>query len=293
MEPISAAILAAGTLGSAWIGSGSRESISGIQRTAERERAEYLQREFAKHSAGWRVDDLVSAGKRHGIHPLAMMGQQGTSFHPVQVGATTGGRGGDYNPWSRASREMAKIAAAMIETKAEKEKVELAQMKLNFYKDMINARTQATKVPANLASSIGEVNLVNPKVEMKKSEIPMSDKMGVTAGFKPLEDKYIDKAGNVWYMVSMSASEPLESDWFSKGMYMLQKAADYLGGINSGILRSVFRGREGSFMKYLRKVRPQAPAGKEWRYNIWKGRFRLAPRRNRFFDHQTLWDYKQ
>lgn len=43
-----------------------------------------LQREFAQHGIRWKVEDAKAAG----LHPLAALGAQTTSFSPISVGAT-------------------------------------------------------------------------------------------------------------------------------------------------------------------------------------------------------------
>lgn len=45
-----------------------------------------LQAAFAKRGIQWKMDDMMKAAKKHGIHPLAMMGMQGQSYSPQQVG---------------------------------------------------------------------------------------------------------------------------------------------------------------------------------------------------------------
>lgn len=87
-------------------------------------RNEALQREFAQNGIRWRVEDAKAAG----LHPLAALGAQTSSFSPIQVGSVTSTP--DVTAPYRALGEMGQdISRAMASTQTQVER-EMAQLQV-------------------------------------------------------------------------------------------------------------------------------------------------------------------
>lgn len=59
--------------------------IGGLFGSKDRSKDRKLQKEFAQHGIRWKVEDAKAAG----IHPLAALGAQTTSYSPVSVGGSS------------------------------------------------------------------------------------------------------------------------------------------------------------------------------------------------------------
>lgn len=72
------------------------------------------QREFAQHGIRWKVEDAKAAG----LHPLAALGAQTSSFSPVSIGSS--GDGGAADSFAAAGQDIGRAVKAAI-TKEERE----------------------------------------------------------------------------------------------------------------------------------------------------------------------------
>lgn len=116
-----------------------------------------LQREFAQNGIQWRVEDA----KKAGVHPLAALGFQGTSYSPVSVGTPDFGSAGAAigNAIHKTSDPATRTAIDLS--------LEKAALENEHLRAQINAiratRTQSPGIPSpETASDTGQPALIGP-----------------------------------------------------------------------------------------------------------------------------------
>lgn len=126
------------------IGATSSSGIAHDNRTAEEKMAEKniaMQKEFAQHGIRWKMEDAAAAG----IHPLAALGANTTSFSPVSVGSQTS------DPWGDFARNTGNdISRALSVTQTEDEKavnkLKLAGMKADLDGKLLDNQVRLSQV---------------------------------------------------------------------------------------------------------------------------------------------------
>lgn len=227
-----------------------------------------LQKEFAQKGIQWKAADAKAAG----LHPLAAIGAPTTSFSPVSVG-------GD-NSYSRAGQSIGRSLSKMLSKKekvVEKIEIDSAIEKLkNMRLQNVGLQTEIDQMRRNppVQSVTGggdDFQRATGLVETKKVQIPAIKSVGVQAGVKPFHSDRIDDQGNVWRMPSQETAEILESSFPDWARHMVQSgkniAKSWWAASNAGYRRS--------FERQMAKVRPRAPLGFTYVYNLRRAQWRL------------------
>lgn len=121
-----------------------------------------MQKEFAQSGIQWKVQDAIKAG----LHPLAALGAQTSSFSPVSVGSTDFGTMGQ--DLGRALK-----AAMSSEDRAEKEAAELDLETKRLNNDLIRQQIQSSK----LATQSRRTGAVGPAMPTGKQVIDSTSVM--------------------------------------------------------------------------------------------------------------------
>lgn len=249
------------------------------------------QQEVLKSSIGWKMDDLMGAAKKHGIHPLAMLGQQGQSYTASNVGSPgvspDFGRkqGGTRQAIAEVMRTAPDLIMKMISISQAKEK--LKNMKLTnqgLQKEVEDLkRGHTVTIGKNpIEKEYGIVGQSNPELEVDailrganrgaslvSPEVSVSSQQGVKSGIMPMERYATDIDGYVRLFITQELSEPMESDWFAKG----ERIVDQARRKGNRIFFWRFPRHKGAkeHRDALRKIRPKAPTGYEYRLNPKRG----------------------
>lgn len=107
-------------------------TMSGQESARQMRKNRQLQREFAQHGVSWRVEDA----KRAGIHPLAALGAQTSSFQPLAITETGTGRA-----MQQMGQGVSNAAQAYYQAKNNAEVLELQKDKLRAEINALNADT--------------------------------------------------------------------------------------------------------------------------------------------------------
>jgi len=277
---------------------------------ANRATEEYeRQKEFAQMGIRWKVADAKSAG----LHPLAALGSQTTSYSPASVGAARYAGGDEFTQAGQAIERAMKAGQTPEERRITDAKVEYAEaqarnmtLQNTILENQIN-QSQTAPSPTSVAPWMDGQN-TDPYIDApnwssnnswrpQQQQIPTSDRTGFTAGPpQALETEYIDKNGYLDRVVSQNASEPYESDEFSSTERFFDKV--YNWGRNAfwsalpwkGSLTPESQEAYGRWMEDMYKERDTLPdpgPGHEWRYHLrrhkWR-RVKTAGEHRLFFD---------
>lgn len=146
-----------------------------------------MQKEFAQHGVGWKIEDA----KKYGINPLAAIGAQGVPASPVTVGGPTGMS-------SLAGVNMLSNIIGMF-----------AQIRnLNARTEKTNAETSVIKGQAD-APNVGTIE--NPDHTIVPPEVEKQQKPGITAGNVPALG-YMELPGKELKLTSGSQPIGVEED---------------------------------------------------------------------------------
>lgn len=281
-----------GTLGAAAIGAGaSLFGLSKEEKVADKQllyqmqlakRQEKLQKEFAQHGVAWRVKDA----ERSGIHPLAALGANVTSYGPVSVGNP---HVPDYSEYSQQIGSYAKDALGkFLEYKMQNEQIRNVTLHNELLKKQIEDSGVAVNPDGTVKVNIDEAEYVDPisnrivkfknplpDVDFQKKQMNMSMSPGYEAGIAPLEG-YKRHGDYLIPLLTQESAESLESDLFGSiklfGM-RLKDAYDYV------MYYKFPYGKDAAMMRQvIRKMRPPdryCGPGEYWAFNPWIGGFRL------------------
>lgn len=152
-----------------------------LQREINAENLKY-QKEFAQHGISWRVDDARQAG----LHPLAALGAQVTSFSPSFVGPGSNepirrgnGRGDDFARLSQNLKlALDKDTREIQKLKIEDAKIDVATKKLEFY-DLLR------HFGGKKEESINDHDIDPSNVSVKPSNPTAMGTYGFEAGISP------------------------------------------------------------------------------------------------------------
>lgn len=254
-----------------------RESIA----KANKQNLDY-QKEFAQNGITWRVQDAVKAG----LHPLAALGAQTTSFSPSFVP-------GDYSrtgeALSRAGQNIGNYLKGMFNKKAERQ----ADLEMQLLEEEVKTKKldrilkasgfgDSPNVIGNLSKNdqlLNEQNATN--VVMKPHEITKSVQTGVSAGVNPLEDRYIDDEKYIWQTINQNLGDTLESSYYDQAKYIWYRTVK----LGKSIFYYYNPGAKGAkdHRAYIREIRPQVPdnlrSKYEFRFDPYRG-FRLHKKRD-------------
>lgn len=242
---------------------GAKESDKSAQSINDQNIA--MQREFAQNGIRWKVQDAIAAG----LHPLAALGAQTSSFSPVAV------QGADYQQlgqnMSRAisttmtkeQKDMSKVSLAI-----EKEKLKNYELQnLGLLKQLNEQKSVPPRQSINTPPSIfggGEVNVV-------PSQQVSSKQMGVEAGIHSFSKDFIDTKGNLWRLPPQDVQEAISE--------LLPEQVRYTAQSINRQIKSAFAkyyvGRK-RFEDELVKERPKAPLGYEFRWDFESGQWKLS-----------------
>lgn len=255
----------------ALIGAGANV-LGGLFGKKSAERGTSAQMEMAKHGISWRVADA----KRAGIHPLAALGLPLTSFVPQRVGGDWIGKAGQQ------------VGAAVSASLERKERIENRSRELRLADAEIRNRELHNQIlekdllgsgqggsvrlsgPAVLDSSgDGGVPPGQGGIIVVPKQVKSSSVLGIETGSVPMEQMVHTDKGYFKLKPTQELSEPLESSWFDQGDYIrvrserLAKAVWYYHNPQA-------RGA-AEHRAYLRRIRPKAGRGYEYRFNPWRG----------------------
>lgn len=276
------------------------------QAEEQQQRSYDQQKEFAQMGIRWKVADAVAAG----LHPLAALGANTTSFSPISVGSSDfggslGRMGQDIGRAAEAhldsnDRRLKDAMVAKAEAEAEHAVLQNTQLKAE-----IARQSQVGPGIPSVAPWMGQntgpyVDAPNAASNWKPEvqNIPTSDKIGTTAGPpQALETDYIDPEGYHERLLSKNASEPYESDEFASTERFFNKAYNWGRGALWSFLPdwAVGPGSDAekdraAWMQELYEQRDQLPdpgPGHEWRYHARRGKWRRVP--NPSGEHRLLY----
>ena len=158
-------------------------------------------------------------------------------------------------------------------------------MNNQLLEDQIYGGRLSRNVPSNdlmLVDAGRESEWVEPT---PKQVIP-SQRVGMEVGTQALERQAIDEEGYLWRMPSQDIQEVLSEGWYHQIKYMLKRGINW----GSGIAAYIFRNSAGArrFRNKIRALRPKAPRGMEYRFNVAYDMWRLHPKQGLLFDHEGL-----
>lgn len=245
----------------------------------------------AHNQIQWRAEDA----KKAGFHPLAALGISPSSSSisasvgvPPQFGQNLNraGRALD-NILSRKSRNLA------LEYQQEQLRgTKLDNDILELRKKELQNPPLPTLGPNPIDQSFGipgqspTVAMQDLGVTYKPVEIPFSKQPGIVSGITPMDRHSINQDGTVYKIPSEAVQEAIESDLFLAAKYAIGQTVDYLNSTRVGLL-STKKGKQ-RFANQMRKLRPKAPRGYEYRWNFTRGAFVLRKIKtgSHFYDHK-------
>lgn len=252
-----------------------------------------LQKEFARNGIRWRVADAKAAG----IHPLAALGANTTSFSPVTA-FQQGSNAGDSV--ALAGQNVGKMVSALPTTtdkvltaiEIDKQKATLENMKLQNVglREQIDANRKNQVIssqgvlPGQADSEVG--------VTRKNSELPYAQAPGLIAGQGDLEQAVRLPGDTVMYIPHQDYSDSMESDVGSQYSVMLNRAQRYIQGIGSRINPDTYEAQK--FREDLIRERPKhyrAKEGYEYRFSVadgmWHGVYRGKQASSLFYEDRV------
>lgn len=218
-----------------------------------------LQRDFAKHGISWRVEDARKAG----LHPLAALGAQTSSFYPVQVGQS----GKDFSFLDRMGQSLARIAdkkTVMLNVREQEEKVKNMELQNAILRKEIRAPAGVNTVASTFGITNGSGGSVSPGSVVVPKQVTSSQAVGLESGLTALESFSPDSEGYLWQKPSQEIQETLESSWFDQAKYIWYRGKKW------GKAAFYYRNPEGAgaaaHRDWIRSIRPKAPAGYEFQF---------------------------
>lgn len=215
-------------------------------------------------------------GEKFGFHPLAALG-----INPAQ----TGGQRSAFTDTGRAMANMGQGLDRMLSGRSK-----LDQNRAEYYselakserykreKDQVNVVTEP-RDSTYLEKEYGLSGQGDAKTHVfKKKEINRPSSMGLEGGTAPLEQKFEDRQGYRSYVISQSASEPFESEFFHKVRRSFIQAARWGRSISQ-----VFH-RSPEFVKQVRLNKPKAPAGYTFLFDIVRGQYKRVPEKMGYYN---------
>lgn len=187
-----------------------------------------LQREFAQNSIQWKVQDAIHAG----LHPLAALGAQGTSYSPQQVGDQRD------NSWGNFARSTGQNISRAISAVQSSDQRAMSQMQMESMRLDLEGKTIDNQIRASqLATMSGaQVGPAAPKIgsdgnfmpgqqsiplveeQPLKRTISQTGRAAQEAGWRP-DVSYARTDTGLTPMVPESLSESLEDDIIGKAMW--------------------------------------------------------------------------
>lgn len=224
------------------------------------------QKEFAQKGIRWRVADAKAAG----LHPLAALGANTTSYTPQAVGSTNDPYGTMGQNITRAiSQKMTNLEKTLQLINIRKAELELENMGLQN----ASLRKQvedldSPPMPNTVNNQFGIIdgqNPTSPKLghQFTTNQISSSSRMGTTSGKGPLETEVIDNFGNVWRFPSQDIADAMESSPYNAIKYGIFQGVEHLKGIYD------------PFYKGHKPKNP--PKGFKYVYNKITGMWKLVP----------------
>jgi hypothetical protein len=226
------------------------------RRDAEKERI--MQREFAMNGISWRVGDA----KRAGLHPLAALGANVTSYSPVHAGDQPNLTRSNY------SAEFARMGQAGHNREMQKLTVERMKKENDLLQAQIdNIRKSSTGQPtqSDIIQQPEGAQIVPDQVKATKKSDP-----SVTAGVHAQDRYVIDKNGFLNRTYTEEISEAMESDIAYQLRDYTRRVLSYLKKQGQTSL-SLYRMK--SFNKFAmdllkqKVLLPKLKSGK-WAYNL-------------------------
>lgn len=229
-----------------------------------------LQKEFAKKSVQWRVQDARKAG----INPLAALGVTPYNYKPHFVGGP--------NKNQSMGLALSRMANAM-ETTADKRLKNARALVLEKQArgnpmpgQGVKTDNQGVVLPSGGKTNAYGLLGPHPNVVYDMPRINAQGARGIEYGLRPMKMAVVDEYGWVRFVLAQQVSESLESDWSAQLRNMM---------LEIGRSFNAFRAYQypnsdyaHKFMKLVRKIRNTMIAngmlddpgkGAEWAYDPW------------------------
>lgn len=271
-----------------------------------------FQREFATHGIQWKAEDARDAG----LHPLAALGTNTTSFTPQSVFTTdygVGKMGQDISRAIRATQTKEDKYREAIDTQIKREQLQRMQLEnLGLLKkikesnnpSMPSLNDDRYNIVEGQDTGIGVTSedLQTGSVQLIPTQVPFQKRLGIQAGDLPLERDAINEDGTIYTVPSKDLEEAMESDWFTQGKYSVGKIMDYLKGIHSR-WANPFTDAAWNWRAKMRKRRPKIYTDKDgqkyyYPFSVVRGSFVRTPvprlRKGQsldFYGHNKPWGY--
>lgn len=215
------------------------------------------QKEFAQQGLKWKVQDA----KRAGVHPLAALGAQTSSFSPSYVGATS--QAPDYSDIAQAGQDIGRAVSA-ASNQYERTAQELTLTKMGLENELLASQIARLRQPATGPAFPGSQHLLEGQgnspivgeVKIAPSEPTSAVADGtIEAGVHP--DIAFTKTTDGGYAVSPSSS--------SKQLIEDMTISEWQWAIRNQILPA---------FGFNRTPPPiQLPDGSQWVFDMWRGAY--------------------
>lgn len=288
IAPIVAGALIAG--GASLVGGGvsayeQRKANKSAGTQANRDRA--FQKEFAQHGIRWKVEDAKAAG----IHPLAALGAQTTSFSPVRVGSY-----GD-SPVGRSLSQAGQNIGRAVASQKTKNELEMERLALDrartenkiadaeYIKQMRDLYSDVNGPTMPNVNSMGVMEQdIRGSVDYVAPQKNIQSKAGYEAGYAGQNQMVLTDDGFVAPVLTQQVSESMENDIVERFRYAGRKVYRIIRA--NYHWRHPHSPRSRQFYQHIRNIRPPAPPGYEMRLHT-NGLFKLVkknhPRDSRFW----------
>lgn len=235
------------------------------QARANRENIQY-QKEFAQHGIKWRVQDAIDAG----LHPLAALGAQTSSFAPSSVGS-------DYGYLGNMGQDMRDIVKKFDQKNRNRMDIE-DKMKLEELRHMELINLGLRKdldggSPDNMTDHMQDPS----KVVVQPSQPTAMGNPGIAAGIYPMM-KYTQAPGGWIFPTPQQDIQELISEGMNptQARYMKDWIKDR--SLDVKHMRNPFTPESYEYRKFLMTIRPTTYAdgtplkkGDEYRYETNSG----------------------
>lgn len=239
-----------------------------------------LQKQFAKYGIRWKVQDAIAAG----LHPLAALGVQTAMPGAISVGV---------DRYEKAARSMGQGIASSIDRYAEREiaRLSIDQEKARLKQLQLNNKLLQTEVDKSISGQPDSIGLndigviqgqdyttIHPDgvthkgVQYVNKELPKSMTPGISAGIGPQEQYFITKDGYLALVPDEKFKEAIEDNFFLELPYNLGKFTKWVGRAFAHNWPNTKMAKKNRAS--LRRMRPKAPPGIEYRWDIKKGAFK-------------------